>query len=283
MLAVERKGEMKYHFGVTLQRANQNSAFTLVELLVVIAIIAILAALLLPAISQSKRRAQQIQCVNNVHQLGLALQQFVGDNQVYPLGSNPIFLKGGYPEHQTAWETALQAILNRADPVHNVKFVETMSKGIWRCAAAPRPPNIPTEAGYFSYGYNVYGLSQKSDSLGLGGHYVWQDGPDKSMAPPVKDSEVVNPSGMMAIGDSFIGGNGVIVDGGWLLGRKSGLQDYLGGTKRSYARHQGHANVVFCDGHVESPTLQFLFEDTSDYALSRWNRDHLPHREKLSP
>jgi len=49
------------------------------------------------------------------------------------------------------------------------------------------------------------------------------------------------------------------------------------------ARHQGKANVVFCDGHVESPTLQFLFEDASDEALSRWNRDHQPHREKLSP
>jgi prepilin-type processing-associated H-X9-DG protein len=49
------------------------------------------------------------------------------------------------------------------------------------------------------------------------------------------------------------------------------------------ARHQGKANVMFCDGHVESPTLQFLFEDTSDAALVRWNRDHLPHREKLSP
>ena len=44
-----------------------------------------------------------------------------------------------------------------------------------------------------------------------------------------------------------------------------------------------YANVVFCDGHVESPTLQFLFEDTSDAALVRWNRGHLPHREKLSP
>jgi prepilin-type processing-associated H-X9-DG protein len=43
------------------------------------------------------------------------------------------------------------------------------------------------------------------------------------------------------------------------------------------------ANVVFCDGHVESPTLQFLFADTSAAALSRWNRDHQPHREKLSP
>ena len=48
-------------------------------------------------------------------------------------------------------------------------------------------------------------------------------------------------------------------------------------------RHGNKANVVFCDGHVESPTLKFLFEDTSDAALARWNRDHLPHREKLSP
>jgi len=43
------------------------------------------------------------------------------------------------------------------------------------------------------------------------------------------------------------------------------------------------ATVVFCDGHVESPTLQFLFADTSDAALSRWNRDHQPHRERLAP
>ena len=86
---------------------------------------------------------------------------------------------------------------------------------------------------------------------------------------------------MMAIGDGFNGGNGVIkmVD----FWHDHGLQDYFGSTKRSYARHQGKANVVFCDGHVESPTLQFLFADTSDDALSRWNRDHLPHREKLSP
>ena len=57
----------------------------------------------------------------------------------------------------------------------------------------------------------------------------------------------------------------------------------LASTKRAYARHQGKANVVFCDGHVESPALKFLFEDTSDAALVRWNRDHLPHREKLTP
>jgi prepilin-type processing-associated H-X9-DG protein len=62
-----------------------------------------------------------------------------------------------------------------------------------------------------------------------------------------------------------------------------GLTNYFDSTKRACSRHQGKANVVFCDGHVESPTLEFLFEDTSDAALVRWNRDHLPHREKLSP
>jgi prepilin-type processing-associated H-X9-DG protein len=54
-------------------------------------------------------------------------------------------------------------------------------------------------------------------------------------------------------------------------------------VQRIFLSHQGKANVVFCDGHVESPTLPFLFADTSDAALSRWNRDHQPHREKLSP
>jgi hypothetical protein len=53
----------------------------------------------------------------------------------------------------------------------------------------------------------------------------------------------------------------------------------------TFVRHSvaAKANVVFCNGHVESPTLPFLFADTSDDALSLWNRDHLPHREKLNP
>jgi prepilin-type processing-associated H-X9-DG protein len=78
---------------------------------------------------------------------------------------------------------------------------------------------------------------------------------------------------MMAIGDSFFG------DAFFL---REDLK-YLDRNGRASARHQGKANVVFCDGHVESPTLQFLFTDTSDAALSRWNRDHQPHRERLAP
>ncbi|MBC8003811.1 MAG: hypothetical protein H7X97_14610 [Opitutaceae bacterium] len=78
---------------------------------------------------------------------------------------------------------------------------------------------------------------------------------------------------MMAIGDSFdAAANFMRFD-------LAGLETY--GNTRS--RHQGKANVLFCDGHVESPTLEFLFEDTSDAALNRWNRDHQPHRELLAP
>jgi prepilin-type N-terminal cleavage/methylation domain-containing protein/prepilin-type processing-associated H-X9-DG protein len=230
------------------------SGFTLIELLVVIAIIGILAALLLPAISQSKRRAQQIQCVSNLHQLGLGIQNFVADNHAYPSA-----IAGKNTGSPGSWISQLErGGFDVSKPRTNF-----LSEGVWLC------PSARLSIDGVSYGYNVYGsfATSVTNTLGMMGHFV----SFSAMFEPIKESEVRVPSDMIAIGDSF----------GGVFFMHEDLKKL--DINRVSSRHQGKLNVVFCDGHVESPTLQFLFADTSDAALSRWNRDHQPHRERLAP
>jgi prepilin-type processing-associated H-X9-DG protein/prepilin-type N-terminal cleavage/methylation domain-containing protein len=225
--------------------------FTLIELLILIAIIAILAALLFPAISHSKARAQQIQCVNNLHQMGIALGVVLSNDHGYPL-----YIESRY----SAWFQQLE-IEGFGVSKPPSKFMEI---GVWRCPTAQWPPPFPIRFARFSYGYNAFGLGEsRTNNLGLSGHYEMES----NTRIPIKDSEVAVPSDMMAIGESC-----------YLTFVRS--ESYNFG--KECLRHQGKANVMFCDGHVESPTLKFLFEDTSDSGLSRWNRDHQPHRELLT-
>jgi prepilin-type N-terminal cleavage/methylation domain-containing protein/prepilin-type processing-associated H-X9-DG protein len=272
-------------------RRYSRDGFSLIELLVVIAIIGILAALLLSGVSSAEAKAQRIRCVNNVRQLGLALQQFVADYHVYPLNVNLHWSDGG--EHATTWRTALeQAAISGRDP-WALKRLGTnwWHSTVWHCPAVPLSGftlgtrTSSTNYSLSNYGYNAYGLRrwEDPDSLGLGGH-KGNTATNYVDSSPVHESEVVSPLEMMVIGDGFIGGNGVIVDtteNRGRLQRTSGLQDFGGSTARSHSRHQGKASVVFCDGHVESLKLTLLFEDTSDAALVRWNRDHQPHRDRL--
>jgi prepilin-type processing-associated H-X9-DG protein/prepilin-type N-terminal cleavage/methylation domain-containing protein len=245
-----------------IPRPGVQSALTLIELMVVIAVIGILAALLLAAVSQAKGRAQRIQCVGNLHQLGVGLQVFLSNNHGYPAAFQNT--NDDYPGY---WALQLErGGLGIASPQTNF-----YQKGIWLCPSAQwHYHNVSADELNF-YGYNAFGVlpvGNLTNSPGLLGHHAWSS----SEFTPIADSEVSVPSDMIAIGD----GNGSMF---FMRGNLAVREK----TENILTRHQGKANVVFCDGHVESPTLQFLFTDTSDAALSRWNRDHQPHRELLAP
>jgi prepilin-type processing-associated H-X9-DG protein len=235
----------------------------------VIAIIALQAALLLPCLTRSTATAQSAACKNNLRQLGISLQIYLAANHCYPVNGRNDTRPASRADSDIFWTGKLaREGLGISQPTTNL-----FQSGVWQCPSVQWSDSILVGAAHgstelLSYGYNDdryigNGLKNPDKMFGLQGHYSLKT----KYISPIAESEVVSSSDMMAIGDGFEG-NGLL--------RRNPI-DFFEEWGNILARHQGSANVVFCDGHVESPTLKFLFEDTNADALIHWNRDHQPH------
>jgi prepilin-type N-terminal cleavage/methylation domain-containing protein/prepilin-type processing-associated H-X9-DG protein len=252
-------------------QANQNlkvqthpprTGFTLIELLVVIAIIAILAAMLLPALSAAKNKAKGIACVSNNKQIGLAIIMYAGDND----DTLPPLNQKNFASHTTNWW--FRYVSNG-----NYLTSSTVSNNVWRCPSVQNADIQPGTVAYYNSPCEGYGPLEDTanPAKGIIRYYLDLSG---NVQGARKLNSINRTSQIWLIGDvgtpktqnwpntfPTCGYNTDITvikpipNFGWKT---------VPSQKQPACRHNGQAVFSFCDGHVERWKWVNLNTDVGD-------------------
>ena len=233
---------------------GQRRFFTLIELLVVIAIIAILAAMLLPALNQARSRAQSIQCVSNLKQIGTYLSLYSGDNNDFILLGDDAWLPILWRGYVRPGDAGLSDTeINDQAPFKGTPF---------QC-----PSNTYTHSTRFSYGLNrQFNLQNPADPASAVVQrkltFFQKPGQTLLIADSGSYNAIINRIAQR-------GGMAALLNNQGVLDSNSGLLTSFNNVDRQM-RHGGGGflNVCWLDGHVSSPKGGEL--DLSGYHPLMW-------------